>query len=247
MFSQKVLLRLKNAYNVTVLTGAGLSAESGVPTFRGKDGLWNNYKVEELATMDALKNNTKAFWEFYNWRRKELKAIKPNFGHFSLVDLENTFEDFNLITQNVDNLHYIAGNKNLIELHGNITRNSCTNCGDKTLYNPEAPDDIIPNCTKCGALLKPDVILFGEALENKVMAKAQEVSAVCEVFFSIGTSSLVEPAASLPYIAKGNGAYLVEINTEKTNLTDNCNEVINMPASKALTALVMILDRIKEK
>jgi NAD-dependent deacetylase len=247
MFSQKVILRLKNAYNVTVLTGAGLSAESGVPTFRGKDGLWNNYKVEELATIDSLHKNTKAFWEFYNWRRQQLKEIKPNFGHFSLVDMENTFEDFNLITQNVDNLHVVAGNKKLIELHGNITRNRCSNCDDVTLFNPDAPTDEIPKCLKCGSLLKPDVVLFGEELNKKVMSKAQEVSAVCEVFFSIGTSSLVEPAASLPYIAKGNGAYLVEINTEKTNLTNNVDEVINMPAAKVLTALVMILDRLKTK
>lgn len=244
MFSQKVLIRLKNAYNVTVLTGAGLSAESGLPTFRGKDGLWNNHKVDELATIDSLYNNTQAFWEFYHFRRKLLKEIKPNFGHYAAVDLESNFEDFNLITQNVDDLHYKAGSKKLVELHGNITRNRCTSCDDVTVADSNIISGI-PKCSKCGSLLKPDVILFGEELNKKVLAKAQEVSAVCEVFFSVGTSSLVEPASSIPYIAKGNGAYLVEINTEETSLTKNADEVINVPAAKALTALIMILDRIK--
>jgi len=244
MFSQKVLVRLKNAYNVTILSGAGLSAESGVPTFRGKDGLWNNHKVEELATIESLNNNTEAFWEFYHYRRKLLKEIKPNFGHFAAVDFENYFDDFNLITQNVDDLHNQAGSKNLVELHGNITRNRCTNCDDISSADPNMVSGI-PKCAKCGSLLKPDVILFGEELNKKILARAQEVAAVCEVFFSVGTSSLVEPAASIPYIAKGNGAYLVEINTEETTLTKDADEVINIPAAKALTALVMILDRIK--
>lgn len=244
MFSQKVLIRLKNAYNVTVLTGAGLSAESGVPTFRGKDGLWNDHKVEELATIGALKDNPQAFWDFYHYRRKMLKEVKPNFGHFALVDFENYFADLNLITQNVDDLHNQAGSKNLIELHGNITRNRCTNCADVTIADSSVTTGI-PKCSKCGYLLKPDIVLYGEELDKKSLSKAQEGSAVCEVFFSVGTSSLVEPAASIPYIAKGNGAYLVEINTEETSLTKDADEVVNIPAAKALTALVMILDRIK--
>lgn len=245
MFSEKVLLRLKNSYNVTALTGAGISADSGVPTFRGKDGLWNNHKVEEIATIDALEKNAKIFWDFYRWRRDQLANIKPNLGHYALVDIENYFEDFNLITQNIDNLHTIAGNKTTIELHGNITRNRCSGCDDITAIDPGVATEDIPKCSKCGQLLRPDVVLFGEELNKKVLLKAQEISAVCEVFISIGTSSLVEPAASLPYIAKGNGAYLLEINTERTSLSDNCDEVIIAPASKLLTNLVMILDRLR--
>jgi len=245
MFSQKVLLRLKNAYNVTALTGAGISVDSGVATFRGKDGLWNNHKVEEIATIEGFEKNTKTFWEFYHWRRKELANIKPNLGHYAMVDIENYFEDFSLITQNVDNLHTVAGSTNPIELHGNITRNRCSSCDDITVIDKNTELEEIPKCKKCGSVLKPDVILFGEELNRKVIAKAQEVSAVCEVFISIGTSSLVEPAASLPYIAKGNGAYLLEINTERTDLSNNCDEVIIAPASKLLTSLVMILDRIR--
>ena len=139
---------------------------------------------------------------------------------------ENYFEDFSLITQNIDNLHTIAGSKHTIELHGNITRNRCSGCDDITVFDKNTALEEIPKCSKCGSVLRPDVVLFGEELNKKVLAKAQEVSAVCEVFISIGTSSLVEPAASLPYIAKGNGAYLLEINTERTDLSNNCDEVI---------------------
>jgi len=245
MFSEKVLLRLKNAYNVTALTGAGISADSGIPTFRGKDGLWNNHNVEEIASIDGFEKNPELFWEFYHSRRNRLKEIKPNLGHYALVDIENYFDDFNLITQNVDNLHPIAGNKSTIELHGNVTRNRCTSCDDITTINLSEITNEIPKCSKCGSLLRPDVVLFGEELNKKVIAKAHEVSATCEVFISIGTSSLVEPAASLPYVAKGNGAYLIEINTERTDLSDNCDEVIIAPATKLLTNLVMILDRIR--
>ena len=244
MFSEKVLLRLKNAYNVTAITGAGISVDSGVPTFRGADGLWNNHKVEEIATLDGFEKNTETFWEFYHWRRKQMANIKPNLGHYALVDIENYFEDFNLITQNTDNLHAVAGSTKFIELHGNITRNRCSGCDAVTVViNSDAAK--IPKCSKCGAALKPDVVLFGEELNKKALSRAQEVSAVCEVFISIGTSALVEPAASLPYIAKGNGAYLLEINTERTELSDNCDEVIIAPASKLLPTLVMILDRIR--
>lgn len=243
MFSEKFIQRLKNAYTVTVLTGAGISAESGVPTFRGKDGLWNNYPVEKLATVDALENNPQLFWEFYNWRRDLLSSIKPNLGHYALVDIENYFEEFTLITQNVDNLHIEAGNINILELHGNITKNRCTNCDDLTLM--DLNENGIPKCKKCGALLKPDVILFGDPLNQNILRKAQEASSVCEVFICIGTSAEVEPAASLPFIAKGNGAFLVEINPEKTALSASADEVININASKALTNLTMILDRMR--
>ncbi len=245
MFSEKLITRLKNAYTVTVLTGAGVSAESGVPTFRGKDGLWNNHSVEKLATLEALEKEPDLFWQFYKWRRELLKDIRPNLGHYALVDCENYFEEFTLITQNVDNLHTKAGSANPIELHGNITKNRCTNCNDLTPVNCIEEEKEVPKCNKCGSLIKPDIILFGEALSQPVLGKAQEAAAVCEVFISIGTSALVEPAASLPYIAKGNGAYLVEINPEKTPLTENVDEAVHLASSEALTNLVIILDRLR--
>ena len=133
MLSQKLLSRLKNASSVTVMTGAGISAESGVPTFRGKDGLWENKRVEELATPGALKRNPQLFWKFYDWRKKLINDVKPNLGHYSLVDFERIYEDFALITQNVDNLHKEAGNKQVLELHGNISNTKCFVCGRSPL------------------------------------------------------------------------------------------------------------------
>jgi len=242
MFSAKLISRLKHAYHISVLTGAGISAESGVPTFRGKDGIWNNYNVAQLATPEALKENAALFWEFYHWRRSLLANIKPNFGHYSLVDLEKYFNEFTLITQNVDNLHRLAGSENIIEIHGNISKTKCSNCSfvrEESIRNYEGKGII--RCPKCDHLMRPDVVLFNENLSSKVFEKAQESAATSEVFFSIGTSALVEPAASLPYIAKGNGAYLVEINKEETPLTAHADESIRGESGKILPHLVTVL------
>jgi NAD-dependent deacetylase len=243
MFTTKLLQRMKNAYGVTVLTGAGISAESGVPTFRGKDGLWKQYKVEELATIDAFKKNPQLFWEFYSWRRELLKDVKPNLGHYALVDFEKYFKEFIIITQNIDNLHFTAGSKKILEIHGNINRNKCSKCGikiDKLSLN----DNKVPVCEKCAAIVRPDVILYGENLDPNLLQKAQQVSSECEVFFSIGTSSLVEPAATLPFLAKANGAYLVEINSEETPLTQHADEILRGPAGKILPQLAIILEKL---
>ena len=187
MLSEKLLMRLKHASGVTVLTGAGISAESGIPTFRGKDGLWENHKVEELATIEAFQKDSIQFWKFYNWRRNLLKDVKPNLGHYALVDFERIYPEFHLITQNVDGLHTIAGNNKLVELHGNIMRDKCSDCGDiSSEINMELSDP--PKCTKCGNLMRPDVVLFGENLSNKDLSNAQEMSATCELFISIGKS-----------------------------------------------------------
>lgn len=246
MFSKKLIERLHQSASVVALTGAGISAESGVPTFRGKDGLWENYDVQELATPEAFRENTEAFWKFYNWRRKLLNDIKPNLGHYALVDMEKFFPDFNLITQNVDNLHQTAGNNKVIELHGNLTHTYCIDCGYRSAnVDKELDNGYIPRCPKCNGFMRPDVVLFGEALDTERLNRAQEVSASCEVFFSIGTSSLVEPAATLPYVAKGNGAYLVEINTEQTPLSVTADEALLGKSGKILPMLVMILDRYK--
>jgi len=244
MLTEKFAMRLKHASGITVLTGAGISAESGVPTFRGKDGLWENHKVEELASIETFQKDPAQFWKFYNWRRKLLKDIKPNLGHYALVDFERLYPEFHLITQNVDGLHTAAGNKNVVELHGNIMRNKCSSCGDRTSeINLELTDP--PECTKCGELMRPDVVLFGENLNRKDLLKAQEMSSTCELFVSIGTSSIVEPAASLPLAAKGNGAYLVEINPEDTPLTQYVDEQLKASSSKILAQLAVVLDKIR--
>ena len=236
--SDRLLKRLEKAYSVAVLTGAGISASSGIPTFRGKDGIWKKFKPEELANYNAFVKNPKLVWEWYDWRRNLIKNVRPNPAHYALVDLENIFKDFAVITQNVDNLHSLAGSNKLIELHGNIMRNKCIECG-KPFEGDFNLKEGIPKCTTCGGMIRPDVVWFGENLpEDQIMA-AQELAMRCEVFFSIGTSSIVEPAASLPYMAKGNGAYLVEINIEETPLTGSANEFIQGTADKILPELIV--------
>ena len=244
MLSQKLLSRLKNASAVTVLTGAGISAESGVPTFRDKDGLWQTHKVEELATPQALKQNPDLFWKFYGWRKKLISEVKPNLGHYALVDFERIYEDFLLITQNVDNLHQFAGNSKVVELHGNIFKTKCSECGLE--FNEDIKESShIPHCNKCGGYLRPDVVLFGENLKEKDLRDAQEAAASCEIFFSVGTSSLVEPAASLPYLAKANGSYVVEINSQETPLSSHADECLRGSAAKVLPALVIIIEKLQ--
>jgi NAD-dependent deacetylase len=243
MFSTKLLSRLKNAYSVTVLTGAGVSAESGVPTFRGKDGIWQNNKVEELATVEALNKDPKLFWNFYNWRRELLKDIEPNLAHYALVDIEKYFKDFLLITQNVDNLHIEAGSTKILEMHGNINRNKCPKC-NKIVTDYDLNKNNIPICKTCSSLIRPDVILFGENLDQNNLNSARQASAECEVFFSIGTSGVVEPAASLPFLAIANGSYVVEINAEETALSQKAHETIRGPAGKILPQLAIMLEKI---
>jgi NAD-dependent deacetylase len=244
MLSQKFLSRLKNASAVTVLSGAGISAESGIPTFRGKDGIWENKKVEQLATAETLENNPQLFWKFYNWRKKLINEVKPNLGHYALVDFERIYKDFYLVTQNVDNLHRTAGNENIIELHGNIFNTKCSNCS-KTHNEPINEKSQLPTCKFCGGHLRPDVVLFGENLEEINLKKAQEAAAGCEIFFSVGTSSIVEPAASLPYLAKANGSYVVEINPEETPLSEHADECLRGATGKLLPALVIIIEKLQ--
>jgi NAD-dependent deacetylase len=243
MSTEKLLIRMRSASSVAILTGAGISAESGIPTFRGNDGLWKNKKFEDLAHIDAFHKNPAAFWDFYNWRRENLKGVKPNLGHFALVDMARHFNELTVITQNVDNLHRVAGSKNLIELHGNLLRNKCSKCNELA-ENSDNTNLSAMKCKKCGGYLRPDVVLFGETLNDAVLRQAQEASATCEVFFSIGTSGLVEPAASLPYLAKANGAYLVEINEEDTPLTPHMDESIRGQAGKILPRLAIIFDKL---
>jgi NAD-dependent deacetylase len=215
---------LKKGKKVVVLTGAGISAESGVPTFRGEDGLWKKFKPEELATFDAFISNPQLVWEWYEYRRKLISEVKPNPAHYGLVEMQGYFEDFHLITQNVDGLHQKAGSKEVIELHGNIKRNKCISCEKKFEEIELTSKEIPPKC-KCGGLVRPDVVWFGEMLPQEAINKACELSSKCDIFFSIGTSAVVYPAASLPLIAKKAGAYLVEVNLERTELSALADEV----------------------
>ena len=222
---------------VVVLTGAGISAESGVPTFRGEAGLWRQYRPEELATPQAFARDPKLVWEWYDWRRRLIGACQPNPAHHTLADMESRLPDFTLITQNVDGLHRLAGNQNVLELHGDIWRLRCTRQGtalvDRTTPLPEIP----PRCAECGALMRPDVVWFGEALPGAVLEDAFSASAACDVVLVIGTAAVVQPAATLPLVATNNGAALVEINPQLTPLSIYADLTLRQPAAQALPEL----------
>ncbi len=221
-----------------VLTGAGISAESGVPTFRGKEGLWGKFRPEELATMEAFMANPKIVWEWYNWRRQLISEVKPNPGHYAIAEMANLFDHFTLITQNVDDLHRIAGSNSILELHGNISKNKCLQCSEPY------PDDItispeeIPACPKCGGPIRPDVVWFGEMLNAKIIQKAFDESSRADLFLSIGTSAVVQPAASLPIEAKRSQATLVEVNVSRTPVTSITDFFVAEPSGEFLPKLV---------
>lgn len=217
--TDEVVARLQSATRVAVLTGAGVSAESGVPTFRdAQTGLWARYDPTELATPQAFLRHPRLVWDWYAYRRKIVEAAEPNAGHYALVDLEQHYPSFTLITQNVDGLHWRAGSRDLLELHGNISRVRCFECA---AYAPGWDDEgeLPPRCARCGGLLRPDVVWFGEGLPEQELRQAYRAAERAQVFLSIGTSAMVQPAASLPLIARRAGAYLIEINMEETALS----------------------------
>ncbi len=225
------------------MTGAGISAESGVPTFRGKEGLWGKFRPEQLATMEAFIASPEIVWEWYNWRRQIIGEVKPNPGHYALVGLERFFDSFALITQNVDNLHRQAGSTEVLELHGNIYRNKCSECGTILNDNLDIDPDNIPCCEKCGGKIRPDVVWFGEMLPEDIIIEAFARAESSEVFFSIGTSALVHPAASLPLVAKRAGATLVEINPEETPLTPLADFYVPARSGEMMPELIALLEQ----
>jgi NAD-dependent deacetylase len=238
VFSERLLEALSSATAVAALTGAGISAESGVPTFRGNNGLWKKFKPEELANFDAFIRNPDLVWEWYAYRKKLIAEVKPNPGHYALAEMEKLFQDFAVITQNIDNLHCRAGSRKVYELHGNIERNYCINCGRRYRNEELASTTSSPRCVDCGGLIRPDVVWFGELLPTEPWELADRASRNADVFFSIGTSAIVYPAASLPLVAKENGAYIVEINAEPTPLSDIAHESLIGKAGEILPRLV---------
>lgn len=243
--SPSLVPTLRQARHVTVLTGAGISAESGVPTFRdAQTGLWARYSPEELATPEAFRRNPRLVWEWYAWRRELVTKAEPNAGHMALAQLEAYLAArqvrFTLITQNVDGLHQRAGSQNVIELHGNINRTKCFD--ENVIVETWLPsDDAPPPCPYCGGYLRPDVVWFGENLPAAALAEASMAAQTCDVFLSIGTSGLVQPAASLPYLAIRQGAVGVEINPNPTPLTDAVNYALLGPAGLFLPVLLQTL------
>ena len=213
---------------VVALTGAGISAPSGVPTFRGKEGLWRQYDPQQLATPEAFARDPKLVWEWYDWRRQRIAACEPNAAHYTLVDMERTLPPGHMaiITQNVDGLHQKAGSRNLLPLHGDIWSVRCMECGyrgeDRRVPLPEIP----PHCPHCGGLLRPDVVWFGEALPYAVLNQAFAVVQAADYMLVIGTSAVVQPAASLATVAQRHGARLIVFNIEPTPLSDLADEEI---------------------
>jgi NAD-dependent deacetylase len=228
---------LAAARRVVVLTGAGISAESGVPTFRGADGLWRTYRAEALATPEAFARDPALVWEWYDWRRGLIAPVRPNTGHTVLAGWQGLFEGFDIVTQNVDGLHALAGSRNVVELHGNIWKLRCTREGTVEERRETPLPTIPPLCPNCGALLRPHVVWFGEALDADVLEGAYRLSTACQVMLVIGTSAVVEPAASLPLAARRAGARILEINLEPTPLTPQADHFIPGKAGEVLPIL----------
>lgn len=242
--SNTLIERLVRAPLVVAFTGAGISAESGVATFRAQGGLWTKFKPEELANVDAFLANPQMVWEWYQARREVILEAKPNPGHYALAEMEELIPKVSVITQNIDGLHVAAGSSEVIELHGNIRKNYCQNCGkrydDETLLHMQE----VQRC-ECGGMIRPDVVWFGEMLPEDAFALAEQRSRDAHVFFSIGTSSVVYPAAALPIVAHEMGAYLVEINPEPTPLTRYAAESLRAPSGEALPEIIRLLREAK--
>ena len=213
--------KLSDSKSIVFFTGAGISSESGIPTFRGKEGLWNKFRPEELANFDAFIKNPALVWEWYNYRKKIVHEAKPNAAHLTIAEMQNHFDDVTVVTQNVDNLHRRAGSKKIFELHGNIERNFCISC--KKFHNEELDFSAsVPKC-ECGGLIRPDVVWFGEYLPEDQFLGGEKAAINSDVFFVVGTSAVVYPAAGLVYTAKASGATIVEINIEETEISSSVN------------------------
>jgi NAD-dependent deacetylase len=235
--SEELRERFVKARRVFVLTGAGVSAESGVPTFRGggQTAVWKGMPFDKISSAGMLERNLPEVWEWFNYRRDVIEKIAPNQAHHAIARWQNHFDDFTLVTQNVDGLHEAAGSENVIELHGNIWRARCIACRAKcNLRDKERESSITFACEECGNYLRPDVVLFGEMLPVGAFERAAMKARSSELCFVVGTSALVYPAAGLPEIAKAAGAYTVEINPELTPLSDLCDEVIQGKAGEIL-------------
>lgn len=222
---------------MVALTGAGISAESGVPTFRGKEGLWKNYSPEELATPQAFARNPLLVWEWYQWRRGLIAKVKVNAGHLALAQLERMVPDFTLVTQNVDGLHGLAGSKQVLEIHGSIWKTLCAGCGE-TRENRELELELPPRCSRCDSLLRPAVVWFGESLDQEIMALATAAISRCDLMIVVGTSGVVQPVASFPFIARDKGAAIIEVNLERTPVSSISNLVLLGKAAQLLPRLV---------
>ena len=232
---ESIIEQIKDIQKVVFVTGAGISQESGIPTFRGKDGLWRNYNAMELATIDAFYKNPKLVWEWYNERRRNIFSARPNLGHKAITELEK-YAEVVILTQNIDGLHQKAGSTKVLELHGSIVKIKCSVCDFKDEIITEFSE--IPPLCKCGNILRPDVVWFGESLPQDVWQKAIIFSSQCDLMIIAGTSLVVSPANTLPIYAKQNNAILIEINPEKTEMSSEMDLVIRNTSASALPEFV---------
>jgi NAD-dependent deacetylase len=240
---EELASRLASAQHVVALTGSGISAESGVPTFRdAHKGLWARYQPEQLATPEAFERDPKLVWDWYAWRRDVVAGAEPNAAHHALVALAARVPRFTLVTQNVDGLHERAGSADVVEFHGNILRTRCArDCG--VVAEPiERSDDAPPHCPSCGAFVRPDVVWFGEMIPRAALERAFAAAQDCDVFFSIGTSSAVYPAASLAEVATAAGAWLVEVNPRPTPHSRLARYLLTGSAGEIMPAVVAALE-----
>jgi NAD-dependent deacetylase len=236
--TERLVERLGRAGRLTVLTGSGVSQESGVPTFRGEDGFWSKYRPEDLATWRAFEEDPELVWRWYDHRRRVIAEVDPNPAHHAIARLESAREHFTLITQNVDGLHARAGSSAPIELHGNIWRARCTREQLRIDLRENPLSEIPPTCRACGALLRPDVVWFGEPLPSDAYDRADDAAGSCDAMLVVGTSAMVRPAASLPLVAKHNGAFVVEITCELTPISALIDATLGGRAGELMPELV---------
>lgn len=242
--SESVIKKISTARSAVFFTGAGISSESGIPVFRGKDGIWNKLKPEELANFNAFLRNPELVWEWYNHRKQIINESEPNPAHHAIAKMQEILPEVIVVTQNIDNLHKRAGSKKIYELHGNIERNYCIKC--HTYYNEELLFDGKAPVCKCGGLIRPDVVWFGEYLPQDQFLASEKAAKSCDVFFIVGTSAVVYPAASLIYLAKQHGAFLIEVNVEETEISGIVNESFYGKAGEILPQIVELLKSIEQ-
>lgn len=240
------LERLRTGSRFAVLTGAGVSAESGVATFRDPNGLWAQFRPEELASMEGFLANPQRVWQWYQYRRHVLESVQPNPAHYALARLEQIVPELTLITQNVDRLHQRAGSRRVLELHGNLEDNHCSRCNAPyhQPINPDAPSP--PQCPVCGGFIRPSVVWFGEMLPADVLAQAEDAARRADVFLVVGTSAEVYPAAALPITAWSYGATVIEVNPSSTPLSRIAHAVVREKAGVALPALVDLIAAVRQ-
>jgi NAD-dependent deacetylase len=231
-------------------TGAGISAESGIPTFRGRNGLWKRYRAEELATPEAFQRDPHLVWEFYRWRMKKILEAKPNPAHLTLAEMERMGVIKAVITQNVDDLHREAGSRRVVELHGNIFRVKCTACPYQENLKESGrvfeflQERGLPRCPKCGSLLRPDVVWFGEPLPRDALREAFSLAGRADVVLVIGTSGVVYPAAYIPHTVKKHGGKVIEVNVKESGVTPIADVFIRGKAGEVLPVLLEAVRRI---